>query len=142
MIKTQIVHEVDEQVNLDEKWLNTLWEKILNDNNKIDGEITIIISRDDKLRELKNIYFNQDVYTDVIAFNLEEKGKPIEGEVYISLERVKDNAQEFKQDIFIELKRVIIHGCLHLIGYEDDTSIEKNKMTSLENHYLNYSEHL
>ena len=59
MIKTQIVHEVDEQVNLDEKWLNTLWEKILNDNNKIKGVITIIISGDEKLRELKNIYFKE-----------------------------------------------------------------------------------
>ena len=73
----------------------------------------------------------------VITFNLEEEGDSIEGEVYISLKQVSENAREYKQDVEIELKRVIIHGLLHLLGYDDQTTKEKKAMTRLEDHYLN-----
>ena len=96
------------------------------------------MSDDETLRQFKLNFFKQDVLTDVIAFNLEDKGEPIEGEIYISLNRVKENAKEFNEELINELKRVIIHGCLHLIGYDDSTIQEKTQMTSLENRYLNY----
>ena len=87
---------------------------------------------------MKNQYFQQNILTDVITFNLEEDGDPIEGEIYISLNRVSENAWKFKQDIERELKRVIIHGTLHLLGYDDQTSEEKKTMTHLEDHYLSH----
>ena len=86
---------------------------------------------------VKNTFFQHNVFTDVITFNLEETGNPIEGEIYISLERVKENARKFKQNVDMELRRVIIHGCLHLMGFDDQTSEDKKEMTRLENHYLN-----
>ena len=100
--------------------------------------MTIIISNDDFLRKLKLQFFNQDVLTDIIAFNLEDKNDPIEGEIYISFDRVKENAKEYNEKFINEFKRVIIHGCLHLIGFDDSTNEEKKKMTYLENIYLDY----
>ena len=85
---------------------------------------------------MKNQYFQQNLLTDVITFNLEEDGDPIEGEIYISLNRVSENAIKFKQDIGIELKRVIIHGILHLLGYDDQTPEEEKIMIQMEDHYL------
>ena len=89
---------------------------------------------DNALRLMKKEYFNQDLYTDVIAFNIEED--PFEGEIYISHQRVKENAEKYKQSFHRELKRVIIHGALHLCGYDDQTSEEKSVMTSMEENYL------
>ena len=77
-----------------------------------------------------------DVYTDVITFNLEDEGEPLEGEIYISWDRVKENAKIFKVDLDKELQRMIIHSSLHLVGYEDNTIDTKSKMTQLEDKYL------
>ena len=69
--------------------------------------------------------FNKNKFTDVITFNLEEEGKLIEGEIYISFERIKENATLYKQEIEEEFERIIIHGLLHLLGYKDKTKNEK-----------------
>jgi len=137
MINIQITSEIQDEVNIDDEWLSVVCKKIFNDNKKTNGDIIIIISDDDKLRKMKRDFFNKDLLTDVITFNLEDTGDPIEGEIYISFKRVKENAQDFEQEINTELKRVIIHGCLHLLGYNDITAKEKNEMTTLENYYLN-----
>ena len=136
MINIQITSEIQDEVNIDDEWLSVVCKKIFNDNKKTNGDIVIIISDDDKLRKMKRDFFNKDLLTDVITFNLEDTGDPIEGEIYISFKRVKENAQDFEQEINTELKRVIIHGCLHLLGYNDITAKEKNEMTALENYYL------
>ena len=98
--------------------------------------IVIFMSRDD-LRRLKQQYFGLDVYTDVIAFHLNEPDEAVEGEIYLSYEQIKYNAVEYVSSNRTELYRVLIHGCLHLCGYEDDTPEHKQEMTKLENHYLN-----
>ena len=85
---------------------------------------------------MKNKYFEQDLYTDVISFNLEDANEDIEGEIYVSMDRVIDNAKSLKSSINMELKRIIIHGTLHLIGYNDQTNSQKENMTRLENKYL------
>ena len=136
MINVQLLYDVEERVDLDDAWLNSTCTNILNDNNQITATISIILSNDNKLQQLKKQYFHQDVLTDVITFNLEDEGDPLEGEIYISLTRVSENAREFKQEIERELKRVIIHGCLHLLGYDDHTLEGKKAMTILEDHYL------
>jgi rRNA maturation RNase YbeY len=140
MINATIKFQIQEKIEINDEWVITVWKKILIDKNILNGVITIIMSEDEMLRKFKLNFFNQDVLTDVIAFNLEDKGKPIEGEIYISLNRVKENAKEFNEEFINELKRVMIHGCLHLIGHDDDTVEQKEKMTFLENRYLNYME--
>jgi rRNA maturation RNase YbeY len=125
MISVQLIYDIDETADLDDDWLNSICKNILIDKNQNTATISIILTNDKKLLQLKNQYFQQDVLTDVITFNLEENGDPIDGEIYISLHRVSENAKEFKQDTDRELKRVIIHGCLHLLGYDDQTPEEK-----------------
>jgi len=137
MISVQLLNDMEEIADLDNDWLNSTCKKILNDKDQNTATISIILSNDEKLLQLNKQYFQQDILTDVITFNLEKKGNPIEGEIYISLNRVSENAIKYKEDIERELKRVIIHGCLHLLGYDDQTSEEKKAMTYLEDHYLN-----
>jgi|TARA_B100000959_G_C14799883_1_gene549250 rRNA maturation RNase YbeY len=138
MINAQIKFQIKEKINFDNEWILAIWKKILCDNNIINGVVTIIISNDDFLRKLKLKFFNQDALTDVIAFNLEDENDPIEGEIYISFNRVKENAKEYNEKFVNEFKRVMIHGCLHLIGFDDGTNEEKKEMTYLENKYLDY----
>jgi|TARA_B100000315_G_scaffold232288_1_gene244399 rRNA maturation RNase YbeY len=136
MINVQLLYDKKETMNFDDEWLNSICNNILRDKNQITATISIILSNDDKLLQLKKHFFKKDMLTDVITFNLEENGDPIEGEIYISLNRVSENAMEYKQDPDRELKRVIIHGVLHLLDYDDQTSEGKKTMTRLEDHYL------
>ena len=121
MINLKLIYDIEETVDLDNNWLNSICKNIMIDKNQNTATISIILTTDKKLLQLKNQYFQEDVLTDVITFNLEEDGDSIDGEIYISLNRVLENAKEFKQDTGRELKRVIIHGCLHLLGYDDQT---------------------
>ena len=139
MITIQLEYDNVEKPKIDVDWIHSVCENILMDSNHDKASITYIFSNDDKLRNLKKEYFNEDVFTDTISFNLEEESDPIEGEVYISLERVYENALTFKQDFITECKRVIIHGCLHLLGYNDELPEDKTKMTELEETYLSHN---
>ena len=106
--------------------------------NKIKSvQVSYIFGDDNLLLELKNRFFKQNHFTDVIAFRLNDYDNPlVEGEVYISLPRAKENAIIFNELYEKEVARLIIHGFLHLIGYLDETDEEKNKMTNLENMLL------
>ena len=139
MITVQLEYDNIEKPDIDENWVRSVCENILMDSNQDEASITFIFSNDDKLRKLKKEYFGEDVFTDTISFNLEEESDPIEGEVYISLERVSENAHIFQQDFITEYKRVIIHGCLHLLGYNDELPEDKIKMTQLEETYLSHN---
>jgi len=102
-----------------------------------DSDISIIFSKDELLTELKKEFFQKDQLTDVIAFRLNEYDlKEIEGEIYISLPRAKENSKLYSEKYEQEVSRLIIHGCLHLMGYDDDTKQKKLKMTELENKML------
>ena len=114
MIAVQLEYDDVEKADIDKNWVRSICENIFVGSKGNKASITIIFSNDYKLRKLKKEYFGEDVFTDTISFNLEEEGDPIEGEVYISLERVSENARTFKQDFITECKRIIIHGCLHL----------------------------
>ena len=139
MITVRLEYDNTEKPDIDENWVRSVCENILMDSNQDEASITFIFSNDDKLRKLKKEYFGEDVFTDTISFNLEEESDPIEGEVYISLERVSENAHTFQQDFITEYKRVIIHGCLHLLGYNDELPEDKTKMTELEETYLSHN---
>ena len=136
MITVCLEYDDAENPDINENWIQRVCENILKDNNQHDASVLIIFSNDLQLVKLKNEYFNEDVFTDTISFNLEEEGNPVEGEIYISLERVAENAQTFEQDFIMECKRVIIHGCLHILGYDDKSPEEKKEMTRLEDYYL------
>ncbi len=118
--------------------INKLSKKVLNSENFADGNISIVLSNREYLSKLKKDYFNIDVYTDVIAFNLEDKNDCLDGEIYISIDDVIENSNIFSKSFNDEFARILIHGILHLLGYDDKTEIEKDQMSQLENHYLSF----
>ena len=137
MISIYIENEVADKVKINSKILKKLSSLVFVSESFNVGMVTYIFTDDNSLSSLKKKFFGLDVFTDVMAFNLEDENNELEGEVYISFDRVKDNAKAFNVDLEQEFKRVIIHGTLHLVGYEDKSSKEKNIMTKLENKYIN-----
>jgi rRNA maturation RNase YbeY len=101
------------------------------------GEIHYIFCSDEYLLAINRQYLQHDFYTDIITFGLSEPGEPINAEIYISVDRVRDNAREFTNSFKSELHRVIFHGALHLCGYKDKTRLEKKKMRKKEDAYIN-----
>ena len=100
------------------------------------GDITVIFVTDGYLLEMNKKHLNHDYYTDIITFDYCE-GNIISGDLFISLDRVRENASTFDTPFLVELKRVMIHGVLHLCGHKDKTKEEEENMRSLENKYLN-----
>ena len=100
-------------------------------------ELTYIFCSDDYLLQINRQYLNHDTYTDIITFDNSETDKLIVGDIFISIERIRENALKFNTAEADELHRVIIHGALHLLGYKDKTAIAKKKMTEKEDFYLN-----
>ncbi len=111
-------------------------ELVLSGENKPAEYVNVVFLPRDDLRQLKKEYFGLDVYTDVITFNLNNPDEILEGEIYLSFEQIEENAGLFKTKPIDELRRILIHGCLHLCGYEDDTQVLKDQMTDLENQYI------
>ena len=101
-----------------------------------DALVNVIITNDSKLNELKIKYFSENVFTDVIAFNYNESNENLVGDIFISLDRVEENSLKYSDSLDSELMRVLIHGALHLIGYEDNDEENKKIMTNKENYYL------
>lgn len=99
-------------------------------------EINYIFCNDEYLHELNVRYLNHDTLTDILTFTLSLPSQPFHAEIYISVERVKENAHDLKEPLLSELRRVMIHGLLHLCGYEDSTSKEKERMRQLESRYM------
>lgn len=96
--------------------------------------VDIIFCNVDFLLKLNQDFLKHDTYTDIITFNYSDD--KIVGELYISFERLMENANSLNTDIDEEILRVIIHGCLHLCGYKDKAKKDKIKMTQLEDRYL------
>lgn len=100
------------------------------------SSLTYIFCSDDYLLQVNRSFLKHDFYTDVITFNFNEPKKPIEGEVYISVDRVKENAKDLKTSFKKELHRVIFHAALHLCGYKDKIKQDIILMRSKEDEYL------
>ncbi len=100
-------------------------------------ELTYIFCSDNYLLQINRQYLNHDTYTDIITFDNSDTDKVITGDIFISIERVRENAAKFGITEADELHRVIIHGVLHLLGYKDKTPVTKQKMTQKEDFYLN-----
>ncbi|MDI3320127.1 rRNA maturation RNase YbeY [Pinibacter soli] len=97
--------------------------------------LNYVFCSDDYLLEINNNYLQHNYYTDIVTFELSATDKTV-GDIYISIDRVKDNADNLEQSFKRELHRVIFHGALHLCGYRDKTSKEQEKMREMENKYL------
>lgn len=135
MIKISIHNDSNENLLIKQKAIIELCSKVLDAENCNDAKIDFILKDREFLSSLKKEYFKMDVYTDVMAFNLGDKNK-IEGEVYISVEDVLENSKLYSKTFNEEFLRIVIHGLLHLLGYDDKTKKEKDNMTLLEEKYL------
>lgn len=100
-------------------------------HGKTIGEIAYIFCDDDKILEVNRQYLGHDYYTDIITFNYCEKDK-LSGDIFVSIDTVKSNSETFNTDYYDELSRVIIHGILHLCGFNDKTDDESKEMRKQE----------
>jgi probable rRNA maturation factor len=91
------------------------------------SNLSYVLCSDERLREMNREHLSHDYFTDILTFDLSE-GTDLEGEIYISLDRVRENAATFNTTADIELLRVMAHGLLHLMGYNDHTPSEKALM--------------
>jgi rRNA maturation RNase YbeY len=99
------------------------------------GELNYIFCSDNYLLEINQKYLGHDTLTDIVTFDNSENPKTIEGDIFISIDRVRENAIKFDTDA-TELKRVMVHGLLHLIGYKDKDKAQKELMRNKENEHL------
>ena len=113
------------------KWLE---EIILTEEKKL-GDINYIFCDDEYLLKINQDYLQHDYYTDIITFDA-VKGKTISGEIFVSLQRISDNASALSKIYEEELRRVLAHGILHLCGYKDKTEAEEQEMRSKEDYYI------
>lgn len=118
------------------KKLKTTITKIFEKANKNIGTVNYIFCSDDYLLNLNKQFLNHDTYTDIITFNLSNSKSTVDAEIYISLDRVKDNAVFLKTTLESETARVVLHGALHLCGYKDKTKAAKITMRAKEEEFL------
>ncbi|MBU4443491.1 MAG: rRNA maturation RNase YbeY [Candidatus Marinimicrobia bacterium] len=116
--------------------IKSIIETVAKGENVSFSRVTIIAASDQILNRLKKQYFHDDVLTDTISFNFNEPGEAIEGEIYISIDIIKDNARRFDNTFQQELILVILHSILHLTGYNDQHPDETLQMERLQKRYL------
>ena len=110
------------------KWIHS----IIENNNASLENINYIFCSDDYLLEVNKKYLDHDFYTDIISFPYSEKPKPIQGDIFVSVDRVKENAKNLDLGFEEELRRVLAHGLLHFLGYKDKTEDESKEMREKE----------
>jgi len=114
---------------------STWIKQVIQFHQKSPGEISFIFCTDDQLLEINQTYLKHFYYTDVITFNYND-GIVISGDIYISTDRIVENAKNYKVSFENELYRVMVHGILHLLGFEDKDLLAREKMHELENFHL------
>ena len=110
-------------------------EKVIRSEKRIPGDLSFILTNDEKMIDINREFLGHDYYTDVIAFS-NNNGNIINGEIYISFDTVKRNSINYKVSLRKELLRVMIHGTLHLCGYDDKTKMEREEMRRIEDNWL------
>ncbi|WP_372973238.1 rRNA maturation RNase YbeY [Muriicola sp.] len=110
-------------------------KKVINGEGFVTGDISYVFTSDEELLQINKEYLNHHDYTDIITFDY-TSNKRISGDIFISIDRVKENAVKYKVQFEEELRRVMIHGILHLMGLKDKTTLEKSIMTAAEDNKL------
>lgn len=128
--KEEIEFDLPDQKNLID-WLSAIAKK----EEKTITQLSYIFCSDNYLLDINKTYLNHDYYTDIITFPYKQ-GNEIESDIFISVDRVRDNAKEYQTTFKLELLRVIAHGLLHMVGYGDKTDDDQIKMTEMENECL------
>ena len=127
-----ILFHTETSFNLSSKRKYKTWlREIILSKNKKEGNINYIFCNDEHLLNINQKFLQHDTYTDIITFDYTEEGF-ISGDIFISIERVKENAETFQVSFQEELLRVLAHGILHLIGYNDKTEKESRQMRKEE----------
>ncbi len=135
--KSKIYFYFQTKVNLEERTrLKKFIVSIFRKEKQPLARLNYIFCNDPQLLEINKQYLGHDFYTDIISFGLTVGTGPVEGEIYISIDRVRENAASLQVAFQEELHRVIFHGALHLCGYRDKTGKEIKQMRSAENLYL------
>ena len=117
--------------------IKELTEKVWQTESKSNASLTIILVDDTYMKKLNKDFLNKNSVTDVIAFPLSNETEDVfEGEIYISVDRVQENASIYNVESSDELRRMAVHGVLHFFGYKDKSESEKHEMTARENYYL------
>ena len=136
MITVEVINDYNQKLYIESQLIKSLILNVLEFEGICEADLIFILSNRNYLNKLKKSFFSKDHYTDVIAFNLEDDGKQIEGEIYISIDDVLENSKLFSTSFDNEFKRVFIHGILHLIGYDDNNKKNIKIMRKLEDKYL------
>lgn len=130
-------HTEDVEVKIQQKLKIKNWLKsVIQSEGFALGDVNYVFCSDEYLLKINVDYLDHDYLTDIITFDNSEEEESIDGDIFISIDRVKDNARTFEVSFEHELKRVLVHGILHLCGYLDKTDEEEVLMRSKENHYL------
>lgn len=127
-------YETDFKINQPRIWKNWIKDSVRKEGYEV-GEINYIFCDDEYLLQINQEYLNHDYYTDVIGFQYSED-KKLSGDIYISVQRVADNANDNQIDFKNELARVVIHGILHFMNYKDKTLEQAKKMRERESYYI------
>jgi probable rRNA maturation factor len=126
----------DIDFDLQNKRIIKTWiERVLSFEKNTRGDISYIFASDEYVLQINQQYLKHDYYTDIITFNY-NNGSIINGDIFISVDTVKVNAREFSGSFSEELHRVMVHGILHLVGYNDSTADEITLMRNKEDYYL------
>jgi probable rRNA maturation factor len=110
---------------------------IFKEEQKKVGQINYIFCSDKDLLRINQAFLKHNTLTDIITFHYQDSAEPVMADIYISIERIKENSKVFKVSQLSELYRVMFHGALHLCGYSDKSKVEKHIMKQLEDKYLN-----
>lgn len=128
------------------KWERSVYRQLLEsiskDHNYVISSLTYVFMSDDELLEINQQSLNHDDYTDIITFDLSDKEGSIDGEIYISKDRIKENAEIYNTNYNDELTRVISHGLLHLMGYKDKKESDTLIMRNAENKSIETWKHM
>ena len=136
MSKNILFHNADTSYILKNKRIISSWiTDTIKEEEKQLEEISYIFCTDDYLLKINQEHLNHDTYTDIITFDYTENGI-ISSEIYISVDRVRENAKNLGVAALDEMHRVIIHGVLHLCGYKDKSDLQSQEMRGKENYYL------